>query len=222
MIRVAWTARAAADSAALKSLRVISAGQDAGRNVRNDQREEITKAPNMRLIILCTVFTLVTAADTAAQNQQFPYQAKVAVDELFVRSGGGDSWLPTQRLTRDAVVTVHRHDPGGWYMIEPPEGSFSWIPERFIRKLSDSEGEVIENNVVAFVGSEFGEDTTVWQRRLPAGEKVSILNRKELVTLSGPQVMYQIKPPRREFRWVPGFGVVPVDEQLRQQHENDP
>ncbi len=158
----------------------------------------------------------------AGQGRTFPYQARVVVDELFARSGAGESWLPTQRLTRDAIVTVHRHDPGGWFQIEPPDGAFSWVPERHVRRLSESEGEVIENNSVAFVGSDFGDDTTVWQRRLQQGERLKIIDRKELQTLSGKKVMYKISPPRREFRWVQGSGLVPVDEERRRQLDHDP
>jgi hypothetical protein len=39
--------------------------------------------------------------------------------------------------------------------------SFSWIPERFVNWLNDAEGEVREDNVIAFVGSEFGDDPFV-------------------------------------------------------------
>ncbi len=176
----------------------------------------------MRFLSLLVILLTLIAESVIAQTRDFPYQAKVIVDEVFVRSGAGDSWLPTQRLQRDAVVTVHRHDPGGWYKIEPPEGSFSWIPSRFVRKLGESDGEVSENNVVAFVGSDFGDDTTVWQRRLVAGEKVRILAEQEIQTLSGKQSMYRIAPPRREFRWIQGNSLVPVDEQRRLQMDHDP
>lgn len=164
----------------------------------------------------------LSASVATAQISEFPYEARVVVDELFVRSGSGESWHPTQRLTRDAIVTVRRHDPGGWYQITPPEGSFSWVPSRFVRRLDEKTGEISENNVVAFVGSEFGDDTSVWQRSLGAGEKVTILEERELDTLSGPQKMFRILPPRLEWRWIPGAGVVPTDEQRRRQLDKDP
>lgn len=173
-------------------------------------------------ILSAVLFLAVPVSLVQGQSRDFPYQAKVVDEELFVRSGAGDSWHATQRLRKDTVVTVHRHDPGGWYMIEPPDGSFSWIPQKFVRTLGASDGEVTENNVVAFVGSEFGDDTTVWQRRLTVGEKVRILGQQEVVTLSGPVAMYRIAPPRREFRWIPGSGVIPVDEQRRRQLDHDP
>jgi len=157
-----------------------------------------------------------------AQSGSFPYEARVAAEETFARSGGGDAYYPTQRLTRGTVVRVYRHDPGGWYVIEPPEGSFSWIPERFVKRLSEQEGEVLEENVVASVGSEFGDETSVFQRRMKKGEKVSILGERNIDTATGAQAMLKIRPPQRERRWVPGAALVPVDPDRQRQADNDP
>lgn len=166
--------------------------------------------------------TLLVASPSHAQIKTFPYEAKVVAEETFARSGAGDAYYPTQSLARDAVVTVHRHDPGGWYMIDPPEGSFSWIPERFVKRISDTEGEVSEENVPAWVGSSFGDEISVFQRRLKSGEKVTIAGQKQIDTTSGLQSMLKIAPPMRERRWIPGSAVVPIDEQLRQQMNSDP
>lgn len=168
------------------------------------------------------VVSSLFASPAMGQIKTFPYEAKVVADETFARSGGGDAYYPTQSLPRDSVVTVLRHDPGGWFMIEPPAGSFSWIPERFVKRLSDTGGEVREENVPAWVGSSFGDETSVFQRRLKSGEKVTILGQKQIDTTSGVQSMLKIAPPARERRWIPGSAVVPVDDQLRQQLNSDP
>ncbi len=170
-----------------------------------------------------TLISSAMLASTArADVKDFPYQAKVVAAETYVRSGAGDDYYPTQALSRDAVVTVVRHDPGGWYMIEPPAGSFSWIPERYVKRLSDTEGEVSDESIPAFVGSEFGDESSLFQRRLKTGEKVAILGQKKIDTTSGMQSMLKIAPPRREWRWIPGAAVVPVDERLRQKQNSDP
>ena len=158
------------------------------------------------LAIVTFLISVLSSQFAAAQIKSFPYDAKVVVDEVFVRSGAGDSYYPTQKLPRETVVTVHRHDPGGWYMIDPPQGSFSWIPERYVKRLNDTEGEVAEESVIAFVGSEFGDEASVFQRRLKTGEKISIMGQRQIVTSSGPQSMLQIAPPTRERRWIPGTG----------------
>lgn len=163
----------------------------------------------------------ITASVASAQIREFPYEAIVVADEALVRSGAGDSYYPTQRLPRESVVTVHRHDPGGWFMIDPPEGSFSWVPERYINRITDVEGEVT-TATAAFVGSEFGDEVTVFHRTLKPGERVSILGRRELDTTSGVQLMIKVAPPARERRWIPGAAVVPVDPEKRRQLNSDP
>ena len=177
----------------------------------------------MRAFAIVTfLISALSAQFAAAQIKSFPYEAKVVVDEVFVRSGAGDSYYPTQKLPRETVVTVHRHDPGGWYMIDPPPGSFSWIPERYVKRVNDTEGEVAEESVIAFVGSEFGDEASVFQRRLKTGEKISITGQRQIVTSNGPQSMLQIAPPLRERRWIPGSALVPIDAEHRAQMNTDP
>ena len=143
----------------------------------------------MRAFAVVTfLISALTAQFAAAQIKSFPYDAKVVVDEVFVRCGAGDSYYPTQKLPRETVVTVHRHDPGGWYMIDPPPGSFSWIPERYVKRVNEAEGEVAEESVIAFVGSEFGDEASVFQRRLKTGEKISIIGQRQIATSSGSQL----------------------------------
>ena len=64
--------------------------------------------------IVAVLISTLSGQFVAAQIKNFPYEAKVVVDEVFIRSGAGDSYYPTQKLSRESVVTVHRHDPGGW------------------------------------------------------------------------------------------------------------
>lgn len=170
--------------------------------------------------VLMIVFTLVSSA--MAQEQKFPYQARVTAAEVYARSGAGEAFYPTQSLVRDSTVTVRRHDPGGWYMIDPPEDSFSWIPAKYVQQTSANAGQVLESNVVVFVGSSFGDETHVWQRKLMAGEKISIISEQDVETLSGPKRMYRIKPPAREYRWVPGSAVLPVGAAAQQRRDMNP
>lgn len=177
----------------------------------------------MRVLAYTACLVLVGLVPAAAAQQgSFPYDAKVVAAETWVRAGGGAKFYATQRLTAGAIVRVLRHDPGGWYVIDPPEGSFSWIPERFVNQLNAEEGEVREDHVIAYVGSELADESSVFQRRMKAGEKVAILGSKTLDTTSGPQAMLKIKPPARERRWIPGAAVVPVDPARREEAEKNP
>ncbi|MEO1984842.1 MAG: hypothetical protein ABGZ24_30350, partial [Fuerstiella sp.] len=174
------------------------------------------RTPILLLLFVCT------CGPAIAQVRQFPYEARVVVEQTYVRSGGGEAFYPTAQLRRDANVTVRRHDPGGWYMIDPPKGSFSWIPSKHTRRLSSDSAEVLESNVVVFVGSSFGDETHVWQRRMMAGEKVTVLGEQQVDTLSGPKQMLKIAPPKREYRWLPGSAVIPVGETARADHDRNP
>jgi hypothetical protein len=106
---------------------------------------------------------------------------------------------------------VYRHDPGGWYMIAPPEGSFSYIRTEYVNRAGGNRGVVTSNNVVVRVGSSFGDTHDVEQRRLSTGDEVEIISEKTLLSDRGPVRMFVIKPPKGEYRWVAGQSVVPAD-----------
>jgi hypothetical protein len=109
-------------------------------------------------------------------------------------------------------VRVHRHDPGGWYMIAPPSGSFSWIRVEHVRQTGAGEGELIADNVIARVGSAFSDVRDVEQRRLSTGDRVEILDRKTFNVDGRSIAMYKIKPPRNEYRWISGQYVARPDQ----------
>ena len=173
-------------------------------------------------VVLAVLVTGVGTERAQGQIQKFPYEAFVVKDDVLVRSGGNEDYYPTQRLQQGALVMVHRHDPGGWLAIEPPAGSFSWIRTRYVDRTGPDTGTVNEDGSIIFVGSEFGEESSVWQRRVSDGTELRILGEQKLETVSGPHTMYKIAPPARERRWIPGDTVVPLDEATRKQHDQDP
>jgi hypothetical protein len=167
----------------------------------------------------------------SAQITQFPYEAVVQADDVFVRSGPGqERYYPTGKLKQGDRVTVVRHDPGGWYVIVPPPGSFSWIDAGLVRKTGPNQGTVEvpqptggpEARAIVRIGSQFGDDCSIYSRELATGDVVEILGEKQLRLERGPALMYQIKPPAQEFRWVKGDYIVPVSAQLKQERDRDP
>jgi len=157
----------------------------------------------MRTLWLVTAFIAGSAASLLAKETRFPYEATVQSEE-YARSGPGTRYYPTSRLKPGDRVTVHRHDPGGWYMIAPPPGSFSWIPERYVDRTGPKTGVVNANNVVVRVGSYQSDIRDVEQRRLSKGDEVQLLGQKTLESEKGAERWYQIAPPRGEYRWIPG------------------
>jgi hypothetical protein len=132
-----------------------------------------------------------------------PYVGYITADNVDARSGPGDEYYATMRLSRRDRVEVYRHDPGGWFAVRPPQHSFSWVSGEFVRRTGDT-GEVIGDRVIVRVGSQLDNTRDVIQMRLNRGETVQILGSKEFDDGAGPRVWYQIAPPPGEFRWVHG------------------
>lgn len=176
----------------------------------------------MRLSILSLILTLTFSHAAYAQARKFPYPAVVQQADVLARSGPGQSYYATNRLQVNQRVAVHRHDPGGWYMISPPPSSFSWIRAEYVKRGSGGQGELTTNNVIVRVGSEIEDVRDVEQRRLSTGDVVSILGEANFETPGGPVKMFKIVPPRGEYRWVQGKYVAPLDEQLRAERNKDP
>lgn len=158
-----------------------------------------------------------------ALAETFPYEAAVVTEGATVHSGPGSRYYATSQLTRGTAVTVHRHEPGGWHMIAPPPGSFSWIRAEYVKPIDSNRGEVIDQHeIVVRVGSSLDESHTVEQVRLSRGDTVEILGEATLDAGPGPIRMYKIKPPRGEFRWIQGRHLIPTDAARRERHDRNP
>lgn len=167
------------------------------------------------LMLVTSLAALIDQAVAQSQTTKFPYEAIIADDEVYARSGPGNKpYYPTARLRKGDRVTVIRHDPGGWYMIEPPPGSFAWVRQEFVTRQGDRGTITGETQVVAWVGTSFGDDHYVEQRRLQPGEEVEIVGEKALKDERGEVNYLRIKSPKGHFRWVPGAKVVTSEKQL--------
>ena len=176
-------------------------------------------------VALACWFFLETAL--SAETRKFPYEAVVRADNVTVRCGQGKNYYATARLPKGSSLIVHRHDPGGWYMVSPPEGSFSWIAAEHVVVDSPGMGTVTlpEGNaegVPVWVGSDLTRDHSFRQRVLQSGDTVQILAEDVFQETTGSTRVYKIAPPAREFRWVKGDFVVPVNESLQREALSDP
>ena len=163
----------------------------------------------MRLCF-AAVFLSLLAPVSFGGEQPVPYTAFVTAEDVYVRSGPGKNYYPTSKLKAGDTVEVYRHDPGGWYAIKPPEGSFTWISGRYLELGEDGLAKTTGDRVAGRVGSRFSEIRDVIQVRLHRGEVVEVLDANEAV--SGPEAgtWYKIAPPSGEFRWVSGKFVDPA------------
>jgi len=157
-------------------------------------REELV----MRLLGLSIGLCLLGIAHPVQAKPAFPYAAYVTVENAYVRSGPGNNYYPTDKLSTGTRVEVYRHDPGGWYAIRPPQNSFSWVSSRNVEPTENGLGRVTDPRVAARVGSRFSNVRDVIQVRLDKGETVQILGERNV----GGQTWYKIAPPAGEFRWI--------------------
>ncbi len=153
---------------------------------------------------LASVWGAGDAARAADTHEAFPYTAFISSDDVQARSGPGKNYYATSKLERGAAVEVYRHDPGGWYAIRPPEGSFSWVSAKLLEVKGDGIGIVKAERVAARVGTEMSEIRDVIQVQLDEGEEVRILEARKFGTGAAAQTWYKITPPAGEFRWVFG------------------
>ncbi len=151
-------------------------------------------------LVVLLVVGAITA--TAAAEQPFPYTAYVTADEVYVRSGPGENYYATDKLKVGAAVEVYRHDPGGWYAIRPPKGSFSWVSSRHLRPEGNNLATVTDERVASRVGSRYSDVRDIIQVRLHKGETVEILEPRR--GKGDSPTWYKIAPPAGEFRWVSG------------------
>lgn len=158
----------------------------------------------MKAILLVALQLSFFGANLFAQTTQFPYQAIVVSAEAHVQSGPGKMHYATDVLKPGDIVQVYEHDPGNWCAIRPPEGSFSLVPEAAISLVNENEGEVVEANTQAWVGTAMGAvEKPLWQVKLKVGEMVKILGEVSWPDADGNEtVWFQIAPPNGEFRWI--------------------
>jgi uncharacterized protein YraI len=140
---------------------------------------------------------VLTIPALSARGDGFPYVAYINSADVYVRSGPGRDYYPTEKLAKGVQVEVHRHDPGGWLAIRPPQGSFAWVSARHLDLDEGNLATVNSDRTVARVGSSFSDVRDVIQVRLDRDEKVELLETPE-----SDSPWCKIAPPAGEFRWV--------------------
>ena len=155
-------------------------------------------------IITVLLFTpWIGTASARAEKPTFPYAATVQTDGAEVRSGPGQNYYTTSKLRRNQSVQVHRHDPGGWWMIAPPEGSFSWIVADAVR-VNGRHATVEAPQIDVQIGSELSDSHEFSGVTLTQGDEIQVLEETVLNTSRGQQRFLKIVPPAYEYRWIKG------------------
>ena len=69
--------------------------------------------------LVCAATGSIACPRTLSAAEDCPYTAYVSQSDVYVRSGPGKNYYPTEKLAKGDAVEVYRHDPGGWYAVRP-------------------------------------------------------------------------------------------------------
>jgi len=158
----------------------------------------------MRRMVMIAGVTCVLMASTAWAEPAvtFPFEGVVQGDHVNLRSGPDTTWYPVAKVMNGTRVTVLGKEYG-WYKIDPPAGSFSWVMKDCITSTDGSKGKVSVPRVAVRAGSLLDEERrTAIQVLLGQGAEVKILGQ------SG--TWYKIEPPAGACVWVSAKLVTPV------------
>jgi hypothetical protein len=149
-------------------------------------------------VCLTAIFVNLVFAPLLAAEET-PYSARVTGEDVYVRSGPGVNYYPTDKLQPGDMVEVYRQDPGGWCAIRPPKNAFSWVEADKLKPLGDGLAAATEGQLVVRVGSSLSDLRDVIQVRLERNERVEIFAAPER---EGAAAWVKIAPPAGEFRWI--------------------
>jgi uncharacterized protein YraI len=159
--------------------------------------------------LLGTAIVLSLVRPTALLAQ-YPYEA-VTTARVNVRSGPSENHYTTLRLEPDSHVMVVREESPGWFAIEPPDESFSWVAGEYVREITSTEGEITANDVVVRIGTPFdSRKKDAWQKKLNRGARVLILEKVTSGEAGLAKFHYKIVPPPGEMRYVNSQFLRPV------------
>lgn len=119
----------------------------------------------------------MSISDSAA----YPYDAVITGDSVYVRTGPGSAFYEWGKLYKDDKVKIMGDRDGVWSMIQPLEGSFSWISAQYVTVSSSDPtiGEITGDNVRVWAGSPLysPERSTTPQGKLNKGDKVKLIGQ---------------------------------------------
>src|SRR5262245_22833080 len=99
--------------------------------------------------------TLLLSCGQAVAQSRPEYDAEIADDRVYVFSGPGSNYYPTNILNRDDRVTVYGRPIGDYVQIlPPPERSFSWIKATDVQENESGDCLVKTDGAGVYVGSE--------------------------------------------------------------------
>lgn len=160
-------------------------------------------AAALSLSTLVALPSVCFAEDSAASDSVggHVFQGEVNANAVFVRSRASEDAYPTQKLAKGTVVTVVGIK-GQWLKIDPPEGSFAYVPKSFINLRGDGTVGRATRDTIAHAGSQLNELAIAALATVHEGDDVQIVGQYN--------EYFKIKPPKDSFLWINKQFVDPV------------
>ncbi len=156
----------------------------------------------MRKLLLMTL-GLFTVVPCARAQSPYPAELTVTAPEVEVRSGPTLAYYPTNTLRyNDRVVVLRESEQEkGWLAIKPPQGSFSWINQKYIKQTDPRTGIVILDGAMLRPGSSVSNKAPdVESCKVPVGSIVTIIGPSK--TASDGVIWLPINPWPTEVRYI--------------------
>jgi hypothetical protein len=166
----------------------------------------------MRRSILFTTLCSLALAPTAF-GQSYPAKMTIILKDAEVRSGPNKQFYSTTTLQPGETVTVLREskDQPGWYEIEPPKGSFSWINGKYVKQVDARHAYVDVGNsqtAPSYAGSALNSAQPNREiMKLSGGTALNLIGPSQAV---GNENWFPVQPHPGEVRYLPAEAVKPA------------
>ena len=144
----------------------------------------------------CAALPVVVRAEDSGQTDSDAkrvFTGEVNANSVFVRSRASEDAYPTMKLSKGMKVTVVGIK-GQWLKIEPPDGSFAYVPKSFVIMRNDGTVGRMNREWIAKAGSELNDLAAQPLSTVHDGEDVQIIGQHN--------EYFKIKPPKDSYLWI--------------------
>lgn len=159
----------------------------------------------------CVSFVFILAVAGAnpwavAADRPIVTLGEVTANDVYVRSGPSLNHYTIAKLGAGTRVKIYG-ERGGWYEIQPTEGTFSLISGEYVDSPDGKFGVVNGDNVRVRAGSLLNDNKYTVQAMLAKGAEVKVLGRN-------PDGFLRIAPPKDATLWINRDFVEPVPDSM--------
>jgi len=160
----------------------------------------------VRVSIVAAVMALSFPVAAWAQEPAAPFTGVVNGDDVYLRAGPSKTYYHVGKVHTGDLVKV-KEILYGWYMIQPPEGQFSYISSQYVEMTGDGNiGRVTGDDVRVRAPSPAGPNQSYKiQLKLDRNAKVKVLGQEK--------GWYRIEPPAGAMLYIYGNLVDRATEQ---------